>query len=193
MEVTYTPQTDQTTPPSPISGELELERRRRIAAEQECDQAKTRIQRLELERSAFFQVLGNQALQPSECIASLFTLLEVEHEQGVGHAIGPYVPVCVKAVAGRAGLSSDTTSKVVSRLAQFGAWKKPPAEECRPVQNEDTGVWTTPVVLAPAGETLLDNLRVVAQLAPSSDDRQTLTGTGKPTRREAPENRPCLP
>jgi hypothetical protein len=53
----------------------------------------------------------------------LFTLLEVEHEQGVGHAIGPYVPVCVKAVAGRAGLSSDTTSKVVSRLAQFGAWK----------------------------------------------------------------------
>lgn len=179
MEITYTPQTNQTPAHSVPSAELDRERRRRLAAEQERDQANTRIQRLELERSAFFQVLGNQALLPAERITSLFTLFEIEHNRGAGHALGPYIPICVKAVAGRAGLSSDTMSKAVGRLAQFGAWEKSPREECRPVQSETTGNWTTPVVLATTGETLMDNLHVLAQLAPTSNERLALTGKSR--------------
>lgn len=180
MSLATAPQIDPAPPTAVPFAEFDRERQRRVTAEQERNQAKTRIQRLELERSAFFQILGNAALQPSERITSLFTLFAVEHGRSQGHAIGAYVPVCVKAMSGQAGLSSDTMGKAVSRLAQLGAWKKPPPEECRPFQDEETEIWTTPVVLATTSETLLDNLRVVAQLAPTSDERKALTGKSKP-------------
>ncbi|GAC1633634.1 MAG: hypothetical protein NVS4B2_19590 [Chloroflexota bacterium] len=159
--------------------QLEADNRQLTARIQYLEGFEAKARRLEEERSTFFAVLCNPSLQTTERIVALLTLFEAEHERAKGPDTGTHIPICAKAIAGRAGVSRDATGKAIDRLAKFGAWKKPPREQCRPMYDEENDRWTTPLVLELPGS-LSQNLQTVARLAPSSDERKVLTGTGKP-------------
>jgi hypothetical protein len=143
---------------------------------EEYQQLERERDRLLDQRRLFFSVLSNESLLPTERITALFTLFSIEHERSQGRAIGGYTPACVKSIARQAGIGEDAVGKAITTLAKFGAWDKTPS---RPWHDPVTDTWTSPVVLKAPG-TLRENLRTIARMAPTSDERKAVTGKGKP-------------
>jgi putative DNA primase/helicase len=143
---------------------------------EEYQQLERERDRLLDQRRLFFSVLSNESLLPAERITALFTLFSIEHERSQGRAIGGYTPACVKSIARQAGIGEDAVGKAITTLAKFGAWDKTPS---RPWHDPVTDTWTSPVVLKAPG-TLRENLRTIARMAPTSDERKAVTGKGKP-------------